>query len=260
MDSALPDTDVNDMADFILVSYAKLDEESEKKKEVFLGNLQDEEGLVLEYLEIDGNLFVKVTALMKILKMGADFLRLRLPLKDLEPGKEKPEDDSKTLTAFFSLEKEYLFNDALQFTPQERTRIVSFLLNKTRFSNDLNDVSAYGIKNLVADGVFSDAFVLHDGSSCSEGSKRQFLDKEWASLRKIWKKQPLDSIRDYFGVKIALYFTWLGFYTFMLIPPSIVGFICFLFGVISLSDDIVIKDICDGVMTNITMCPVCDNH
>ena len=147
MDSALPDTDVNDMADFILVSYAKLDEESEKKKEVFLGNLQDEEGLVLEYLKTDGNLFVKVTAPMKILKMGADFLRLRLPLKDLEPGNEKPEDDSKPLTAIFSLEKEYLFNDVLQFTPQERTRIVSFLLNKTRFSNDLDDVSAYVSRN-----------------------------------------------------------------------------------------------------------------
>ena len=186
-----------------MVSYAKLDEESEKKKEVFLGNLQDEEGLVLEYLEIDGLLFVKVTAPMKILKMGADFLRLRLPLKDLEPGNEKPEDDSKPLTAIFSLEKEYLFNDVLQFTPQERTRIVSFLLNKTRFSNDLD-----GVKKLSGDGVFSEAFVLHDGSSCSEGSKRQFLGKEWASLRKIWKKQPLDSIRAYFGVKIDLYFTY----------------------------------------------------
>jgi hypothetical protein len=33
----------------------------------------------------------------------------------------------------------------------------------------------------------------------------------------------LDAIRDYFGVKIGLYFAWLGFYTFMLILPSIVG-------------------------------------
>ena len=32
-----------------------------------------------------------------------------------------------------------------------------------------------------------------------------------------------DAVRDYFGVKIGLYFAWLGFYTFMLIPPSIVG-------------------------------------
>ncbi|EEB20526.1 conserved hypothetical protein [Pediculus humanus corporis] len=36
-------------------------------------------------------------------------------------------------------------------------------------------------------------------------------------------------IKDYFGVKYALYFAWLGFYTHMLIPASIVGLICFFF-------------------------------
>ena len=118
---------------------------------------------------------------------------------------------------------------------------------------------AFGVKRLIADGVFSDAFVLHDGSPNTPGSRRQFLDKEWARLKKFWTKQPLDSIRNYFGVKIALYFTWLGYYTFMLIPPSIVGLFCFLFGVFTLSSDIPTNDICSGVMTNITMCPVCDN-
>lgn len=36
--------------------------------------------------------------------------------------------------------------------------------------------------------------------------------------------------RRYFGEKIGIYFTWLGFYTTWLLPASIVGFIVFLYG------------------------------
>ena len=36
---------------------------------------------------------------------------------------------------------------------------------------------------------------------------------EWATLRTWYKKQPLWLIKNYFGVKIGLYFAWLGFYT-----------------------------------------------
>ena len=49
------------------------------------------------------------------------------------------------------------------------------------------------------------------------------LAQEWASLASWWRYQPLDAIRDYFGVKMGLYFAWLGYYTAMLIPPSLVG-------------------------------------
>ena len=49
-------------------------------------------------------------------------------------------------------------------------------------------------------------------------SPRLKLVKEWASLKSMFQKQPLDEIRRYFGVKIALYFAWLGFYTSMLVP------------------------------------------
>ena len=49
----------------------------------------------------------------------------------------------------------------------------------------------------------------------------QILYKEWASLRCWYKQQPLWVIRRYFGVKIGLYFAWLGFYTQMLLIPSV---------------------------------------
>ncbi len=38
------------------------------------------------------------------------------------------------------------------------------------------------------------------------------------------------SFRTYFGEKVAIYFAWLGFYTQMLIPASIVGLIVFIYG------------------------------
>jgi anoctamin-1 len=56
------------------------------------------------------------------------------------------------------------------------------------------------------------------------------LFEEWASTKKWIKLQPLDTIREYFGVTFAMYFAWLGFYTHMLIPASIAGFLCFVYG------------------------------
>lgn len=38
------------------------------------------------------------------------------------------------------------------------------------------------------------------------------------------------SHRGYFGEKVALYFTWLGWYTYMLVPAAVVGLIVFLSG------------------------------
>lgn len=66
------------------------------------------------------------------------------------------------------------------------------------------------------------------------GSMRYLLYTEWSSLRKWYKYQPLDYVKEYFGVKIALYFAWLGFYTHMLLPASIVGLACFIFSVATL--------------------------
>ncbi len=35
----------------------------------------------------------------------------------------------------------------------------------------------------------------------------------------------LDDICDYFGVKIAMYFAWLGFYTTSMLYPAVIGFV-----------------------------------
>ena len=47
-------------------------------------------------------------------------------------------------------------------------------------------------------------------------------------------RHPNYCCRKYFGERIAIYFAWLGFYTFMLIPATIVGVLAFVYGVVSL--------------------------
>jgi len=176
------------------------------------------------------------------------------------PSEDVFNKNNTQFTAIYSRDKDYLFdhNDDKFFTPGTRSRILEFLLKRKRFSDDQDDDFAFGITKLISDGVYLAAYPLHDGCIHSKGSQRKLLYDEWASLKQFWKYQPLDAIRDYYGVKMGLYFAWLGYYTFMLIPPSIVGVFCFLYGVITYSSDIPIQDICGGSMANTTMCPICD--
>lgn len=76
-------------------------------------------------------------------------------------------------------------------------------------------------------------------------------------MSKCIKFQPIDEIKDYFGVKFALYFTWLGFYTHMLIPAAIIGLLCLIYGVITVNSDSLSRDICTK---DIVMCPRCDKY
>ena len=70
---------------------------------------------------------------------------------------------------------------------------------------------------------------------------RTLLYKHWGSWSNTlsFRFQPLDHVRAYLGEQFALYFAWLGFYTLMLIPASIVGFIVFVHGIrlVWFSDD-----------------------
>lgn len=86
---------------------------------------------------------------------------------------------------------------------------------------------------------------------------RHKLYTKWASLFKWYRYQPLDYIKDYFGVKIGLYFAWLGFYTYMLLLAAVVGIGCFIYSWSTIDSYKVAKDVCDGEL-DIQMCPICD--
>uniref|UniRef100_A0A667ZF74 Anoctamin n=1 Tax=Myripristis murdjan TaxID=586833 RepID=A0A667ZF74_9TELE len=86
---------------------------------------------------------------------------------------------------------------------------------------------------------------------------KSLLYEEWASYSVFYKYQPIGLVRKYFGEKIGLYFAWLGLYTQMLIPASVVGVIVFLYGCATVDDNIPSMEICHP-KNNITMCPLCD--
>ena len=66
-----------------------------------------------------------------------------------------------------------------------------------------------------ASGIITQMFPLHETSALTQ------LRNNW--VRKLFAAQPLDDIAEYFGVKVALYFAWLGHYTCALGVPAVFG-------------------------------------
>ncbi|CAG0916416.1 unnamed protein product [Notodromas monacha] len=261
------------------------------KRQVFEENLLDE-GLHLEQdVQDDTNLvFVKIHAPHEVLTRYAELMKIRMPMKEvwlrkfrgaainvatpnevvhkfgnvcsrlfsfLNFNKSVFPPRSKNFTAVYSRGKEYLFNvSESMFNPAKRITVVDFILKRKGFTRTEGDAEI-GIDKLLADNVYLAAFPLHEGDVHVPGSLRHDLRKYWGSLWMFYKNQPLDYVREYFGVKIGLYFAWLGYYTFMLFPASLVGFFCFLYGWFTLPNDPVSRDVCD-MTRNVTMCPLCD--
>ncbi|XP_051823278.1 anoctamin-1 [Antechinus flavipes] len=186
----------------------------------------------------------------------------------------------KRLSFGFSREKKHLFDltdkDSF-FDSKTRSIIVYEILKRTTCSkantgqgearrkdsallSKRRKCGQYGITSLLANGIYTAAYPLHDGDYKGEDvemNDRKILCEEWATYGAFYKYQPIDLIRKYFGEKVGLYFAWLGVYTEMLIPASIVGIIVFLYGCLTVDDNIPSMEMCDH-RNNITMCPLCD--
>ncbi|XP_046854915.1 anoctamin-4-like isoform X3 [Xenia sp. Carnegie-2017] len=239
--------------------------------------------------------FVKIHAPWEVLTKMAEEMFLRMPLQKsdikipstletvfgeqlvakfnnanpLEYERRITPDDVMYFTAYFTKEHEAEFvgidNHDTFFTPTDRVRMVERIMGQTPFedSEDLNKV--VGIANLKFTNAFKGIYPLHDGPcEVPEGgepeNQRQRLRWEWARFRKWYKYQPLDSIKDYLGTSIALYFAWLGFYCTMLAPVAFLGFIAFLYGVGDSYSFPPVKDVCDSNQTAYVMCPLCDKQ
>ncbi|XP_061192079.1 anoctamin-4-like isoform X3 [Saccostrea echinata] len=160
------------------------------------------------------------------------------------------------------------------FTNAQRSKICYEILSRTHFTDSDDDEEdkikkKFGIRKLTDNQTYTAAYPLHDGRYHSEHSlltvgkdnDRHLLYELWARPGRWYKYQPLDQVRNYFGEKIGIYFTWLGFYTTMLIPAAFVGFIVFIYGLATLMRDIPSSEICDDpTIGNYTMCPMCDKR
>ncbi|KAM4617454.1 anoctamin-5 isoform 1-T1 [Discoglossus pictus] len=279
--------------DFVLSYTEDPNKESDKKKmerrKEFEKNLQMS-GVELETEDKkeseNGKIyFVKIHAPWEVLTTYAEVLNIKVPIKenDIAPPVENPLDCMLTpfklpdnvmhpepdyFTAPFSKQRQELFLIADQntfFTPATRNRIVYYILSRCPYGTE--EKNKFGIKRLLNNGTYTAAYPLHDCQYWKKAmddkcdSERYTLYMQWAKFSRFYKEQPLDLIRKYYGEKIGIYFAWLGFYTEMLFFAAIVGFICFLYGLITMDDSTSSKQICDDhIGGQIIMCPLCDKR
>ncbi|XP_076578428.1 anoctamin-2b [Chaetodon auriga] len=265
------------------------DHEMRLIRQEFEANLL-EAGLEIERdreLKTHGPSFTRIHAPWPVLCREAEFLKIKVPTKTSYELKEEsgfgssvstlwrkmnqpfqpkvPHQDherTKFLSHCFSRDKLHLYNITSKdtfFDNATRGRIVYEILRRTVCVRTCQTI---GISTLIAKGVYDAAFPLHDGDykvigHLEERNDRQVLHDEWARYSAFYKYQPVDLIRKYFGEKIGLYFAWLGVYTQLLIPASIVGIIVFGYGVATVDTNIPSQEMCDESL-NFTMCPLCD--
>ncbi|XP_031641381.1 anoctamin-8 isoform X2 [Oncorhynchus kisutch] len=158
-----------------------------------------------------------VTATYENLLRGAEEMGLRKSLKQEFGGG----------TRSFSCEEDYIYenieSELCFFTSQERQSIIKYWLDNLRAKQGevLHNIHFLEgqpiIPELSGRGVIQQVFPLHEQRILSQ------LMKSW--VQAVCEKQPLDDIRDYFGVKIAMYFAWLGFYTTSMLYPAVIGFV-----------------------------------
>ncbi|XP_028329280.1 anoctamin-8 isoform X2 [Gouania willdenowi] len=109
------------------------------------------------------------------------------------------------------------------FTSQERQSIIKYWLDNLRAKQgeELHNIHFLEgqpiIPELVTRGVIHQMFPLHEQRILNQ------LMTSW--VQAVCERQPLDNICDYFGVKIGMYFAWLGFYTNSMLYPAVIGFL-----------------------------------
>ncbi|NXS40730.1 ANO9 protein, partial [Balaeniceps rex] len=205
--------------DFVLVSNIhEVGSEKEIKRKKFLDELS-KKGFTIKKIE-DKKLFYGVRAPKQI------FQKYQWLLRNPDSRLQDP--------------------NAHQNTPvTTRIRIVNFILQNTT-TPDLEK-----LHDLMKQKVFEATFPLHEKEEV-----REFLKEKWARWRDIFCQQPIEKIRCYFGEKVALYFAWLGWYTYLLGIAAVVGLVVFVAGITVFNSSQVSKEICEASDT--IMCPLCD--
>nr|CAD7203407.1 unnamed protein product [Timema douglasi] len=265
--------------DFVLVHVNDGNESKNLLREIFQANLQAE-GLEIEMersiAHKDNNIFIKIHAPISVLTKYAQLFNWKMSLK--KKTTDAPINKNRKYEVF-----EKFFNQGIEeiigikeevslaelseteqedlFTNAERSALVFEILYRAKFGNHKREV---GIFRLLNSNIYSAAYPIHNGNYHQDPPEgeiplRRQLYSDWAYWRNYNKSQPYQTIRMYFGEEVALYFAWLEFYTYMLVPASVVGLICLLYGFLSWFSafSVPAKEVCNS---KYYMCPLCENY
>lgn len=177
--------------------------------------------VIVNYHQTTGKFCFYVTASYTKLLQGAEDLQLRKTIKSKFGGG----------TNEFIYDEQEIYenieNQALFLSTQEKQSIIYEFLNQIICKTDIDGEVILNSKR-VKDGrkliswcvrhkIISQIVPIHDTDDLKA------LRKDW--VFSFVRKQPLDKIRNYFGVKLSLYFAWLGFYTRSLVIPALLGLV-----------------------------------
>nr|XP_055058208.1 anoctamin-8 isoform X1 [Misgurnus anguillicaudatus] len=145
-------------------------------------------------------------------------------------------------TRRFSCEEDDIYenieSELCFFTSQERQSILRYWLDNLRAKQGeaLHNIHFLEgqpiIPELIARRVILQMFPIHEQRILNQ------LMTSW--VQAVCEKQPLDDVCDYYGVKIGMYFAWLGFYTNSMLYPAVIGFLLWMFA----ESDQTSQDIC----------------
>lgn len=268
--------------DFVLVNNF-----SDKKVSNFERRSKFERSLSIEGLEFET--FVDVKNLIRYLKIHApweilteyaeelkyDMPILRNDISESQPRRSYGKYTLPQIDNFFTapFTRGTMGNFLIQdqdtfFTPAQRSAIVDYILKRVVFIEEFHIFKKVRIsfETLLKERVYVAAYPLHDGvlrdTSTNEKQElnlRQLLYHTWGTFSNLFRIQPIDHIRLYFGESVGFFFAWLGVYTTMLIPLSIFGVYVFLYGIVYMIFTEESHEVCDESGTgNITMCPICE--
>uniref|UniRef100_A0AAX7THG1 Anoctamin n=1 Tax=Astatotilapia calliptera TaxID=8154 RepID=A0AAX7THG1_ASTCA len=208
------------------------------RREEFEGKLRDM-GLELEKDEdgkIPGVYFVKIHAPWNVLCREAEFMKLKMPTKKVYEVKQ-----SNSIVEKISTLISKILEPLHPHVEEHQPKNVKHLSHT--FSREKQHLKQF------TSSFVSVQIVVNKG-------KTIYTTVSICVIKMIFYLFPR-VFRKYFGEKIGLYFAWLGLYTQMLIPASLVGVIVFLYGCATVDDNIPSMEICHP-RNNITMCPLCD--
>lgn len=101
------------------------------------------------------------------------------------------------------------------FRGVDRLKLIANIIKSRRSEGGC----ALNIQKLINSGAIIAFFPLHDAVELKT------LEEKWLKFFELPWHQNLDIVKDYFGEKIGLYFSFLNHYTTWLIVPAILGFI-----------------------------------